>query len=61
MQVFKAYYYIILRNLPQMLIFLIIFLALSIAFANMGVGNITTEFEESKPAIALIVEDKSVV
>lgn len=59
MQVFKAYFLIILRNIPQMIIFLTIFLALSIAFANMGVGNITSEFEESKPSIALFVEDES--
>lgn len=59
MQVFKAYFLIILRNIPQMLIFLTIFLALSIAFANMGVGNVAEEFVESKPSIALFVEDES--
>ncbi len=61
MQVFNAYFKIIKKNLPQMLIYLGIFAGMSIAFSNMGVGQMTTEFVSSKPAIAVFSKDGDTV
>lgn len=59
MQVFKAYILIIKRNIIQIMVFMTIFISLSIAFANMGVGEVKTGFTQSKPNIALFIEDDS--
>lgn len=61
MQVFKAYFKIIKKNLPQMFIYLGIFAGMSIAFANLGVGKMATEFVDSKPSIAVFSEDEDTV
>jgi ABC-2 type transport system permease protein len=61
MQVFKAYFGIIRKNMGQMMIYLGIFLGLSVAFASLGVGNVVEEFAESRPRIALFDEDDSVL
>lgn len=61
MQVFNAYFKIIKKNLSQMLIYLGIFAGLSIAFSSMGVGQMTTEFVSSKPAIAVFSKDGDTV
>jgi len=57
MQVFKAYFKIIKKNMPQMYMFLGIFAALSVAFSSIGVGKATTEFTGSKPVIAVFSKD----
>jgi ABC-2 type transport system permease protein len=57
MQVFKAYFKIIKKNMPQMYIFLGIFAALSVAFSSVGVGKATVEFTNSKPDIAVFSQD----
>jgi ABC-2 type transport system permease protein len=61
MQVFKAYFKIIKKNLPQMFIYLGIFAGMSIAFANLGVGKMSTEFVDSKPGIAVFSDDDTVL
>ena len=61
MQVFKAYFKIIKKNLPQMFIYLGIFAGMSVAFANLGVGKMTTEFVDSKPGIAVFSNDDDTV
>lgn len=61
MQVFKAYFKIIKKNMGQMMIYLGVFLGLSIMFANLGIGSVMSEFTESKSPIALFVEDDSVI
>ncbi len=61
MQVFRAYFKIILKNLPQMMIYLVVFLSLSIMFASLGVGGTISGFEESRPRVALFLEDDSVL
>ncbi|MHB1454694.1 MAG: ABC transporter permease [Saccharofermentanales bacterium] len=61
MQVFKAYFGIIRKNLGQMSIYLGVFLGLSIMFANLGVGSVISEFAESKPPVAVFIEDDSVL
>lgn len=61
MQVFKAYFKIIKKNLPQMLIYLGIFAGLSVAFSRMGVGQTVTEFVNSKPNIAVFSSDGDTV
>ncbi len=58
MQVFKAYFKIIKKNIPQMMIYLVIFAGLSIAFSRMGTGSAVEEFTGSKPNIAVFVRDK---
>jgi ABC-2 type transport system permease protein len=57
MQVFKAYFKIIKKNIPQMMIYFGIFMALSIMFLSAGVGSESTVFEASKPNIAILDRD----
>lgn len=57
MQVFNVYFKVIKKNLPQMMIFFVVFVALSIAFVNVGIGKISTEFTSSKPVIAIFSQD----
>lgn len=58
MQVFKAYFKIIKKNMPQMMIYLVIFAGLSVAFSRMGTGSTIEEFTGSKPNIAMFSNDK---
>lgn len=57
MQVFNVYFKIIKKNIPQMLIFFVIFVALSIFFVNVGIGQQTMEFASTKPSIAIFSYD----
>lgn len=59
MPVFKVYFKIIQKNLPQMLIYLVIFLAISILLINVGVSKPTTSFTASKTKIAFINHDEN--
>lgn len=57
MQVFKAYFKIILKNIPLMSIYIIVFLGLAaiFAFSPSPVGN--TDFEDTSLPIAVINQD----
>ena len=57
MQVFKAYFKIIKKNIPQMMIYLVIFAGLSVAFSRMGTGSAVEDFTGSKPNIAVFSSD----
>lgn len=59
MQVFKAFFKVIKKNLPQMFIYLGIFIALSILFMGAGVGREIVEFEHTRPNIAVFDKDGS--
>ncbi len=58
MQVFKAYFKIIKKNIPQMMIYLVIFAGLSVAFSRMGTGSAVEDFTGSMPHIAVFSQDK---
>ena len=59
MQVFNAFFKVIKHNIPQMLIYFGIFLALSIAFLNTGVAQEDEMFDISRPSVAIIDNDDS--
>jgi len=58
MQVFKVCFKVIQKNLPQMFIYLGIFLVLSIALTSLGGGSTNTDFTQTKIRIAFINNDK---
>lgn len=57
MQVFKVYFKIIQKNLPQMLIYLVVFVALAAMFTNFSPTTAIEDFTETKISIAIINED----
>lgn len=57
MQVFKVYFKIIQKNLPQMLIYLVVFVALAAMFTNFSPTTVIEDFTETKISIAIINED----
>ncbi len=57
MQVFKVYFKIIQKNLPQMLIYLVVFVALAAMFTNFSPTTTIKDFTETKSSIAIINED----
>lgn len=57
MQVFKVYFKIIQKNLPQMLIYLIVFVALATMFASLSPSMAAENFSETKSSIAVVNED----
>ncbi|MFA9380546.1 MAG: ABC transporter permease [Acetanaerobacterium sp.] len=57
MQVFKVYFQVIKKNLPQMSIYLIVFVALAIAFTQFAPASASVSFSETKSRIAVINED----
>lgn len=61
MQVFNAYFKVIKKNLPSMLIYLGVFLVLSVLFSLFYTESSPTGFSESKSDIAFINEDKNSV
>ncbi|HPR96902.1 MAG TPA: ABC transporter permease [Thermotogota bacterium] len=57
MQVFKAYFKIIKKNLPMLSIYMIIFMAVAIGTTSSNQTNGISNFTEAKSRIALINED----
>jgi len=57
MQVFNAYFKVIKKNLPQIFIYLGIFLLLSILLSNLNQSTSTTTFTQSKIKMALFNDD----
>ncbi|HEY8365248.1 MAG TPA: ABC transporter permease [Haloplasmataceae bacterium] len=57
MPVYKAYFKIIKHYLPQLLIYIVVFTALSIAFAQSSSSNTDITFSETKVKVAFINYD----
>jgi ABC-2 type transport system permease protein len=60
MQVFKAYFKVIKKNLPSISIYIVVFMAMAVMFLNLsgGSGSVAA-FTATKTNIALFVEDDS--
>lgn len=58
MQVYKAFFKIIIKNLNQIMIYVVVFLAFAILLGNMDVNPADTNFEETKINVAFINEDE---
>ncbi len=58
MQVYKAFFKVIMRNLNQIMIYIIVFLAYAIILRNIAVNPADTNFEETKINVAFINEDE---
>jgi len=57
MQVYKAFFKIIKKNLTQIMIYVVVFLSLAIALANTNPNPVKTNFTETKVKIAFINYD----
>lgn len=57
MQVFKALFKIILNNMGQMIIYIAVFISLTVALANTNAQTVNTSFSETKVDIAFINND----
>lgn len=58
MQVYKAFFKVISKNLNQIMIYLVVFLAFAILLGNIAVNPADTNFEETKINVAFINEDE---
>ncbi|SCN22070.1 ABC-2 family transporter protein [Clostridium sp. N3C] len=58
MQVYKAFYKIILKNFAQILIYIIVFLSIAISASKMNIQKGDSIFQETKVNIAFINNDK---
>ena len=59
MQVYKAFFKIIKKNISQLLIYVVIFLVFAIAFGNLRTSPMDTDFEATKVNIAFINKDEN--
>jgi len=59
MVVYKAFFKIILKNLAQLMIYIVVFVSLAIGLANTNFSNQNTSFTETKVNIAFINYDDS--
>jgi ABC-2 type transport system permease protein len=57
MQVYKAFFKIILKNLNQIMIYVVVFISLTVALANTNSKPINADFTETKVNIAFINHD----
>ncbi|ERI93705.1 ABC-2 type transporter [Clostridiales bacterium oral taxon 876 str. F0540] len=57
MQVYKAFFKIILKNLNQIMIYIVVFISLAIALANTNSRPVNTNFTDTKVNIAFINND----
>lgn len=57
MQVYKAFFKIIYKNLSQIIIYLVVFISLAVAFANTNTKAVNTNFAETKVNIVFINHD----
>lgn len=58
MPVFKAYFKVIKKNLPSLMIYLVVFVAISIIFFSTAGSQITDAFNASKTQIAFVSEEQ---
>lgn len=61
MKVFSIYFKIINKQSKQLLIYVIVFLAIAIAYSYVGTGNQADKFTESKTKVAFINNDENTV
>ena len=57
MQVYKAFYKVILKNLNQIMIYVVVFISLAVGLANANTNSVDTNFTETKVKIAFINYD----
>ena len=57
MQVYKAFFKIIYKNLSQIIIYLVVFISLAVALANTNTKAVNTNFAETKVNIVFINHD----
>ncbi|MBL4934366.1 ABC transporter permease [Clostridium sp. YIM B02515] len=57
MQVYKAFFKIILKNLNQIMIYIVVFISLAIALANTNSKPVNTNFTDAKVNVAFINND----
>ncbi|MGI6706349.1 MAG: ABC transporter permease [Clostridia bacterium] len=57
MQVYKAFFKIIQKNLPQLIIYLVVFLFFAVFLANTYTSPMSTDFTQTKVNIAFINQD----
>jgi len=57
MQVFKVYFHIIKKNIPMLMIYIVVFVGMSIAFSTQGQSSEIAEFTEIKAPVAFISDD----
>lgn len=57
MQVFKVYFQIIKKNIPMLMIYIVVFVGVSMAFSASGQSTQVAEFTESKAPVAFINDD----
>lgn len=57
MQVYKAFFKVIFKNLPQLMIYVVIFLFFSVVLTSIYTSPVNTNFEETKINIAFINHD----
>jgi ABC-2 type transport system permease protein len=57
MQVYKAFFKIILKNLNQIMIYVAVFISLTVTLANTNAKTINTDFSETKVNMAFINND----
>lgn len=57
MQVYKAFFKVILKNLSQLMIYIVVFIALAAALANINTKPVNTGFTETKVNIVFINHD----
>jgi ABC-2 type transport system permease protein len=57
MQVYKAFFKIIQKNLPQLIIYVVVFLFFAVFLANTYISPVSTDFTQTKINIAFINQD----
>ena len=58
MQVYKAFYKVILKNMTQILIYIIVFVSIATSLGNINAKKEKSIFQETKVNIAFINDDK---
>lgn len=59
MQVYKALFKVIKKNLPQIMIYIVVFVAVAVGLSSVDTGPTDMDFTETKVNIAFINHDKS--
>lgn len=59
MQVYKAFFKVIYKNLPQIMIYIVIFITLSVGLSNVNSNPVDMDFTETKINIAYVDNDGS--
>jgi ABC-2 type transport system permease protein len=57
MQVYKAFFKVILKNITQLMIYVVVFIALAVALSNINSSPVDKNFTETKVNIAFINND----